>query len=71
MMSTCLLYVVKDEKLYSSSLNKIFVLFCSVLYFHVKYNLLQGPVCTPGFIYLLDIIQLRIRSLRPPDKVIV
>ena len=36
----------------------------------VKYNLLQGSV-PPGFIYLLDIIQLRTRSLRPLDKVIV
>ena len=36
----------------------------------VKYNLLQGPV-PPGFIYLFDIIQLRTRSLRPLDSVIV
>ena len=36
----------------------------------VKYNLLRGPV-PPGFIYLLDIIQLRTRILRPLDKVMV
>ena len=36
----------------------------------VKYNLLQGPV-PPGFIYLLDIIQLRTRNLRQLDKVII
>ena len=36
----------------------------------VKYNLLQGPV-PPGFIYLLDIVQLRIRSLRLLDNDIV
>ena len=36
----------------------------------VKYNLLQGPV-PPGFIYLFEIIQLRTRSLRPLDSVIV
>ena len=39
-------------------------------YAPVKYNLLQGPV-PPGFIYLFDIIQLRTRSLRPQDSVIV
>ena len=36
----------------------------------VKYNLLQGPV-PPGFIYLFDIIQLRTRSLRLLDSVIL
>ena len=32
---TCLLYGVKDEILYSLSLNKISVLFCSILQFHL------------------------------------
>ena len=36
----------------------------------VEYNLLQGHV-PPGFIYLLDIIQLGTRSLRSLDKVMV
>ena len=36
----------------------------------VKYNLLQGPV-PPGYIYLLDIVQLRSRILKPLDSVTV
>ena len=32
--STCLLYVVKDKKLYSLSPNKISVLFCSIIFTH-------------------------------------